>query len=122
VPIDERKQGVKAIFMPLSDSKLLVVESRRANSRFDCEGSGTSSAVWRARNGVIVYTADLTLGHGEGFQALVAPTGRALQSLSTCSAPPQYDAILNVGDSVTSNGVRIKVSSSGLYDTVEISK
>jgi hypothetical protein len=122
VPIDLRRQGVKAVFIPLSDTKLLVVESRRANSRFDCEGSGTSSAIWRARNGVIVYTADLTLGHGEGFQALVAPSGRALQSLSTCSAPPQYDAILNAGDQVTTNGVRIRVLSSGLYDTVEVSK
>lgn len=122
LPIDERKQGVKAVLIPLSDSKLLVVESRRASPKFDCEGAGTSSTLWRARNGVIVYTADLTRGHGEGFQALVAPNGRGLQSLTTCSAPPQFDAILNAGDSVVSDGVRVRVVGSGLYDTIEVSK
>lgn len=122
VPIDERKTGVKSILIPVSDSKLIVVESRRANSKFDCEGTGTTSSSWRARNGVIVYTADLTLGHGEGFQALVAPSGRGLQTLGTCSSPAQYDAILNVGDSVSTNGVTIRLLSSGAYDTVVVTK
>ncbi|MFM8016261.1 MAG: hypothetical protein ACKPCO_09390 [Actinomycetota bacterium] len=122
VPTDVKTSGVKTVLVPLSSSKLLVVESRRANAKFDCEGTGTSTSTWRARDGVIVYTADMTLGHGEGFQALVAPASRGLQSLPTCSSPPQYDAILGVGDAVTSNGVRVRVLSSGLYDTVEISK
>lgn len=122
VPIDDGSSGVKSVFVPLSSSKLLVVESRRANAKFDCEGTGTSTSTWRARNGVIVYTADMTLGHGEGFQALVAPAGRGLQTLPSCSAPSQYDAILGVGDAVVMNGVRVRVLSSGLYDTVEISK
>ena len=122
VPIDERSSGVKTVLVPLSSSKLLVVESRRANKKFDCEGTGIGTSTWRARNGVIVYTADMTLGHGEGFQALVAPTGRGLQSLQTCSSPKQYDAILEVGDEVTSNGVRVRVLNSGLYDTIELSK
>ncbi|MGA1743918.1 MAG: hypothetical protein ACO4AX_06315, partial [Ilumatobacteraceae bacterium] len=114
--------GVKTVLVPLSNSKLLVVESRRANTKFDCEGTGTSTPTWRARNGVIVYTADLTLGHGEGLQALVAPASRGLQSLATCSSPRQYDAILEIGDVVTSNGVRVRVLGSGLYDTVEITR
>ena len=122
VPIDDRKTGIKSILIPVSDSKLIVVESRRANSKYDCIGTGTASSSWRARNGVIVYTADLTLGHGEGFQALVAPTGRGLQRLDTCSSPPQYDAILNEGDVVTTNGLRIRLLSSGTYDTVVISR
>lgn len=122
VPIDDRSLGVKSVFVPLSSSKLLVVESRRANTKFDCEGTGSSTPTWRSRNGVIVYTADMMLGHGEGFQALVAPASRGLQTLSSCSAPPQYDAILGVGDAVVIDGVRVRVLSSGLYDTVEISK
>lgn len=122
VPTDVRASGVKTVLVPLSSSKLLVVESRRANAKFDCEGTGVSNSSWRARNGVIVYTADMTLGHGEGFQALVAPASRGLQSLSTCSSPPQYDAILGVGDVVNSNGVRVRVLSSGLYDTIEVTR
>jgi M6 family metalloprotease-like protein len=122
VPIDDRISGVKTVLIPISDSKLLVVESRRANSKFDCEGSGESTPRWRARNGVIVYTADMLLGHGEGFQALVAPASRGLQSLPSCSAPPQYDAILGAGDAVEMNGVRVRVVSSDRYDTVLVTR
>lgn len=122
IPIDERVSGVKTVFIPVSDTKIVVVESRRANSKFDCEGTGRSSGNWRARNGVIVYTADMRLGHGEGFQALVAPSGRGLHTLSTCSAPAQLDAILQVGDYVVTNGIKIQVLRSGSFDVVEVSK
>ena len=122
LPIDERTTGLKTVMIPVSDSKLVVIESRRANTKFDCQGAGTSTAGWRARNGVIVYTADLTLGHGEGFMSLVAPEGRGLQQLSTCSAPSQLDAILQTGDSVITNGVKIQVLKSDKYDTIQITK
>ena len=122
VPIDNRTSGLKVVLIPISESKVLVIESRRTNDKFDCEGTGVSTPTWRARNGVIVYTADMTLGHGEGFQALVAPPGRGLQQLGTCSAPSQFDAILGVGDAVSTNGVRVRVVSSGLYDTIEVSR
>ncbi|MEY3452780.1 MAG: hypothetical protein RL574_518 [Actinomycetota bacterium] len=120
VPIDDRVNGVKAAMIPVSSTKLIVVESRRPNEKFDCEGTGTASTTWRARRGVIVYTADMTLGHGEGFQALIAPAGRGLQTPPNCSAPQQLDAVLNVDDFVEVNGVRIRVISSNRYDVVEI--
>lgn len=122
IPIDKRSSGIKTVMIPISETKVIVVESRRANSKFDCEGTGTSSNSWRARNGVIVYTADMRLGHGEGFQALVAPAGRGLQRLASCSAPSQLDAILQVGDSVVTNGVKVEVLRSGSFDVVEISQ
>jgi len=122
VPIDNRISGVKAAMIPISDTKIVVVESRRHNQKFDCESSGEPTSTWRGRNGVIVYTADMTLGHGEGFQTLVAPSGRGLQRLATCSAPEQLDAIMQVGDSVVTNGIKISVVKSSLYDTIEITK
>jgi M6 family metalloprotease-like protein len=122
VPIDDRVNGVKAAMIPVSSTKVIVIESRRPNEKFDCEGTGKSSATWRARRGVIVYTADMTLGHGEGFQALIAPAGRGLQTPPNCSAPQQLDAILAAGDVVETNGVRVRVVSSDRYDTIEISK
>ena len=121
-PIDDRRSGLKAVMIPISETKLIVVESRRHNKKFDCANSGESTNVWRGRNGVIVYTADMTLGHGEGFQTLVAPSGRGLHSLATCSAPPQLDALLQTGDSVVTNGVKISVVKSATYDTIEITK
>ena len=122
VPIDNRESGVKAAMIPISDTKLLVIESRRPNEVFDCEGTGVATSSWRARRGVIVYTVDLTLGHGEGFQALVAPAGRGLQTASNCATPQQLDAVMGVGDIVESNGVRVRVLASGRYDRVEISR
>jgi hypothetical protein len=64
----------------------------------------------------------MTLGHGEGFQTLVAPSGRGLQRLATCSVPEQLDAIMQAGDSVVTNGIKISIVKSSLYDTIEITK
>jgi M6 family metalloprotease-like protein len=113
-PINNRTAGLKAIMIPISDSKLIVVESRRHDEKFDCSNTG--------RNGVIVYSVDLTLGHGEGLQALIAPAGRGLVRVENCSAPPQFDAILKPGDQVVTNGISIKLVKSQTYDTVVISK
>jgi hypothetical protein len=96
-----------------SDSRLVVVESRRA-SRFDCPSAN--------RNGIIVYTVDTRISHGEGLQRLVAPAGRGLVNEFGCGVPPQYDAILKSGDSVSVDGVNVRLIKSGIYDTVEVSK
>jgi hypothetical protein len=41
---------------------------------------------------------------------------------SGCGVPPQYDAILKVGDSVSVAGINIRFVKTGTYDTVEVSK
>ena len=112
-PIDNRTSGLKAVMIHTSPTRLVVVESRRPN-KFDCLPSN--------RSGVIVYTVDTTLGHGEGLQRLVAPVSRGLKNYDNCTAPPQLDAIMLAGDSVVSDGVKIKVVKIGTYDTVEISR
>lgn len=38
------------------------------------------------------------------MQQLMAPQGRGLVYESGCNVPPQYDAVLKVGDSVTVEG------------------
>ncbi len=114
VPIDNRIAGLKSIMIPVTDTKLIAIESRRP-SRFDCETTPV-------RNGIIVYTVDTTLGHGEGMQQLVAPQGRGLIRECSFIVPPQYDAMLKVGDSVTVEGVTIKLIKSNVYDTVLITK
>jgi hypothetical protein len=52
---------------------------------------------------------------------LVPPSGRGLVS-NNCNTPGILDAILNVGDSVATNGVTVKLVKSSTYDTIEISK
>jgi len=112
-PIDNRSPGFKSVMVRTSDSRLVVVESRRTSS-FDCPSA--------SRNGIIVYTVDTRISHGEGIQRLVAPTGRGLVNEYGCGVPPQYDAILKGGDSVSVDGITVRLVKSGTYDTVEVSK
>ena len=112
-PIDNRSPGFKAVMVRTSDSRLVVIESRR-KSRFDCPSSN--------RSGIIVYTVDTRISHGEGIQRLVAPTGRGLVNEFACGVPPQFNAILKSGDSVSVDGVSVRMLRSGTYDTVVVSK
>jgi M6 family metalloprotease-like protein len=112
-PIDNRTSGFKSVMVRTSDSRLVVVESRRTGN-FDCSTA--------SRNGIIVYTVDTRISHGEGIQRLVAPAGRGLVNENGCGVPPQYDAILKTGDSVSADGVNVRLVKSGAYDTIEVSK
>jgi hypothetical protein len=112
-PIDNRTTGVKSAMIKISATKIIAVESRRPAS-FDCTAPTN-------RAGVLVYIVDATVGHGEGTQTLVPPSGRGLVS-NSCNTPGILDAILNVGDSVATNGVTVKLVKSSTYDTIEISK
>ena len=73
------------------------------------------------RTGILVFTADMTIGHGNAFQRLVVPEDRGLHDAPDCGVPPQLDAILTPGDTVTVDGVAITVTESGNYDHVTIS-
>ena len=112
-PIDTRTSQLRAVMIRLSPTKLVAIESRRP-SKFDCQHSTN-------RAGVLVYTVDATVGHGEGTQSLIAPTGRVVIQTS-CHTPAILDAILNQGDSVTTNGITVKLVKSAIYDTIEISR
>jgi M6 family metalloprotease-like protein len=112
-PIDTRTSQVRTVMIRISDTKLVAIESRRP-SKFDCSHSTN-------RAGVLVYTVDATVGHGEGTQTLIPPAGRGVIS-TNCHTPVILDAILNQGDSVTTNGITVKVVRSATYDTIEISR
>lgn len=112
-PIDNRTSGFKSMMVKISETQLVIVESRRPN-KFDCPSAN--------RTGVIVYKIDTRISHGEGIQQLVAPAGRGLVNESGCGVPPQYDAILKVGDSVSVAGINIRFVKTGTYDTIEVSK
>jgi M6 family metalloprotease-like protein len=115
-PIDNRTAGIKSAMIKISPTKIIAVESRRPAS-FDCPDPTN-------RPGVLVYIVDATIGHGEGTQTLVPPASRGLPSRfgTRCATPGILDAILNAGDSVTTNGVTVKLVKSDKYDTVEISQ
>lgn len=102
----------------LSDTKALIVESRRWDSRFDLPIS-------ESRDGVIVYRLDTTRGHEEGPLRLLSPRNIA-QYLRQDNVWPDWrvlDVILFEGDSVSYEGVTVsmeRLSDSG--DIVRVSR
>ena len=105
-PIVRQDKEIKTIMIPITSSKILVIESRKSESL----------DVIQAKNeGVLVYTVDMKkgqLGGGYEIQKRLGSTDRNFE-----------DAALHAGDSITVGGVKITVielSTSG--DTVKISK
>lgn len=102
----------------LSSTKALVVESRRWDRRFDLPVSNS-------RDGVIVYRVDATKGHSEGPLKLLSPRD-ITRYLAENNVWPDWrvlDVMLFEGDSVTFEGVTVKVKSlSNSGDVVYISK
>jgi M6 family metalloprotease-like protein len=105
-PIVRQDKEIKTIMVPLTASKILVIESRKSESL---------DKIAADREGILVYTVDMTkgqLGGGYEIQKRIGSTDRNFE-----------DAALRAGDSITVSGVKITVmllDASG--DTVKISK
>ena len=97
--------GVKAVVIPISRTKAVVIESRRA--------IGIDKNI--AKSGALVYVVDSSIQSGQG-PVRVFP--------SDVSSDPRYlKAPRALGESVTTEGVTIKVTKSDdSGDTVEITK
>lgn len=103
-PLTRQSEGRKAVMVPLTASKILVVESRR--------GEGLDR-VTAENAGVLVYTVDMTIGQlGGGYRTVRRP-GSTAKNFA--------DAALRPGDSVSVEGVRVTfVSTSDTGDAVEV--
>ena len=97
--------GVKAVIIPISTTKAVVIESRRA--------IGLDKKI--AKSGALVYVVDSSIQSGQG-PVQVFP--------SDLSGDPRYlKAPRALGESVTTEGITIKVTKSDdSGDTVEITK
>lgn len=93
----EQEGGVKAVMVPLSNTKMVVVDSRRAQSY---------------KQGALVYLIDTTIATGQG--AVVAYPNRGIE---------KADAALVAGESVTVEGVTIEVLEAGAgHDLVRVTR
>lgn len=99
--LNSREDGNKLVVIPLSTTKALLVESR-ADTKFV-----GSDSVRGNTEGVLVYVYDATLGHNSEY----------LFPVSSVSDP-----ILAKGESVTYEGVNIKVISVGAEDKILITR
>jgi len=97
--------GVKAVIIPISRTKAVVIESRRA--------IGIDKNI--AKSGALVYVVDSSIQSGQG-PVKVFP--------SDVTSDPRYlKAPRALGESVTTEGVTVKVTKSDdSGDTVEITK
>lgn len=113
VPINSSQPGFKMVVVPLSDTKAVIIESRR-ESKFNCK-------ITPIQNGVLAYVYDANLSHGEDFLIPISPDGR--QAVSTpCPTPQMKDSLLRTGDKVIFDGLVIENISHGNFDRIKISK
>lgn len=119
VPLSSAKKGYKLAIIPVSETKAILIESRR-ETKFSCRTSP-------ARNGVLVYVYDATLGHGQDFLIAASPPGRANQRDSCNSknfrgTQANPDFLLRKGDKVTVAGLTVEVLKQGGTDRVRVSR
>jgi M6 family metalloprotease-like protein len=112
VPLNDSSSGVKMVVIPLSQTKAIIIESRREN-KFSCKMPSK-------RNGILVYTYDSTLSHGEDFLKPITPLGRYIESSYDCFVSPFPNPILYKGDKISVEGVTIEVTNSLNYDKIKI--
>ena len=102
--VERQDSRLKAIMVPLSTSKILVIESRKS------EGFDNISDV---NQGVLVYTVDMTLGTLQGGYVMQKRVGTKLSSLE--------DGLLKTNDHIVVAGVKVTVLSvSTAGDIVQI--
>jgi M6 family metalloprotease-like protein len=105
-PVVRLDKEIKTILIPVTSSKMLVIESRKKES---LDNIATTN------EGVLVYTVDMKKGQlGGGYE---------IQKRVGSTDPNFEDAALRAGDSITVSGVKINVTElSNAGDSVKISK
>ena len=129
IPLERMQRGPRGVIVPISATNALVIESHRAEGwgkrMLDANYGRQSGNTATASYGVSVYWIDTTTDTnryvgtngfmdsdlGEKWGDHVVPAG--------VSRP--FDLLLE-GDTVTYKGVSVMFASTGLYDTVHITK
>jgi M6 family metalloprotease-like protein len=114
VPLSNPEEGPKFAVLPISATKALMIESRR-ETKFSCEAP-------TARDGVLVYVYDATLGHNDDFLIAASPSGRQEQNFNDCAVAPNPDFLLREGDRVEVEGLTVEVLEHGDFDRLLVSK
>jgi M6 family metalloprotease-like protein len=106
-PINGVTGEVESLVIKISDTKAVVVESRRFDPQLDRKTRNS-------KKGLLVYTVDATKGSAQGNQALLSPRDITKYiSEPTWRSGSELDAVFFQGDSVEIEGIRIEASSIG---------
>jgi hypothetical protein len=114
IPLSNSDKGLKMVVVPVSQTKAVVIESRR-ETKFSCQMPSK-------RNGVLVYTYDATLSHGQDFLKPIAPDLRLTESSPNCLVVPYPNPILYKGQKISVEGVNVEIMDSMNYDKIRISR
>ena len=112
-PINRVEGKAESLVIKLSDTKAVVVESRRFDAKYDVE-TGNS------KNGLIAYTVDATKASAQGSQRILSPRDitKYLVEKNTWPDWRELDAIFFQGDSLEIEGIRIEAYSIGTESDV----
>jgi hypothetical protein len=111
--VDNKTKGIKLAVIPLSNSRAIILESRRV-TKFAC-------TTFTERNGVLAYLYDAKYGAIDEYFEAISPPGRELESYS-CAASRSSDPLLHEGDKVTFEGITIEMLVHGDFDRVKITR
>jgi len=114
VPLSSADSGIKMVVVPISQTKAVVIESRR-EGKFSC-------TMPSKRSGVLAYIYDATLSHGENFLQPVTPIGRATEYSSNCPVVGYPNPILYKGEKITVEGLSIEIIDSLNFDKLRINR
>jgi hypothetical protein len=106
VPLVVDSTGIKAQFIRLSSTQILVIEYRK---------SGGLDAIPSSNEGVLVYTVDMTIPSIKGGWKVQRRSGSIKEDFT--------DAALKAGDSVSINSLKVEVVTlSGARADIRITK
>ena len=122
VALDINEPGTKAIIIRTGDYSGFLIESRRPV--FPDHDISNWEAVGRDPYGLIVYEIDATKPGAMGTLSAITPDGHDLKYLWRMGRQQanQVDALFNVGNTATVQGVEIELLFTGDRDWVRISK
>jgi M6 family metalloprotease-like protein len=122
VALDIYEPGTKAIIIRTGEYSGFLIESRRPV--FPDHDISNWEIVGRDPYGLIVYEIDATKPGAMGTLSAVTPDGHDLKYLWRMGRqqPNQVDALFNVGNTATVQGVEIELLFTGDRDWVRISK
>ena len=122
VALDINEPGTKAIIIRTGEYSGFLIESRRPV--FPDHDISNWEAVGRDPYGLIVYEIDATKGDGMGTLSVVTPDGHDFKYIWRTDRAQQnvVDALFNVGNTATVQGVEIELLFTGDRDWVRISK
>lgn len=120
-PLERTARGLNAVMVPVSDTQVIVVESRRAE--------GWGARLGRGTYGVLATVIDVSRDVDRSTES-TSPPWEPFSSFATPLHPagtPRADAhrreyLLRLGESVEFAGVRIDVVATGDNDTVLIGR